>query len=202
MTRWLFFHFIWFTCLFLIYFLNFQNGGKLLRSADACSKGKDGAAPAATVCEASLWSEGLRARRLCDQISLCLKSRSWKVGEWGWAWGTCLCFRIRCGRQCCKPVPAESLHQWPHLDLVLAPCVSMCVCVFVWSIFLSALWNQAIIPSRISHLSLSTIFPFLMTLPQLQLYILLHHYLNVLHWSGHSLRWLLQWWEVFLQWRV
>ena len=96
----------------------------------------------------------------------------------------------------------QNLFTNDHILTLFLPPVWACVYVFVWSIFLSALWNQAIIPSRISHLSLSTIFPFLMTLPQLQLYILLHHYLNVLHWSGHSLRWLLQWWEVFLQWRV
>ena len=92
---------------------------------------------------------------------------------------------------------------WPcSHPLCVRVCVHTCVCVCVWSVFLSSLWNQAIISSRVSHLSLSTVFPFLRNLPQLQLYILLHRYLNVLHWSGHSLRWLLQWWEVFLQWLV
>ena len=90
----------------------------------------------------------------------------------------------------------------PPVCACMRVCVCVCVCVCVWSVFLSSLWNQAIIPSCSSHLSLSAVFPFLRNLPQLQLYILLHRYLNVLHWSGHSLRWLLQWWEVFLQWLV
>lgn len=127
-------------------FLNFQNGESCFAVQMHVAKGRMGSTSGHSV-----WGFTLVGRDsgLGDSVIRfpCVWNQGHeRWGKWGWAWGTCLCFRIRCGRQCCKPVPAESLHQWPHLDLVPAPLrVYVCLC----DLYFSQLSGTTIIPSSI-----------------------------------------------------